>query len=68
MQCINNLKQVALAMHNFHDAHSVFPPGMLMSKKRYPIIDYGQGVGEFPFLLPYLELTNVYARSTSIWM
>ncbi|MEO8496660.1 MAG: DUF1559 domain-containing protein, partial [Planctomycetota bacterium] len=27
MSCDNNLKQVALSMHNYHDTHKLFPPG-----------------------------------------
>lgn len=28
-QCLNNMKQMGLALHNYHDAHNVFPPGQI---------------------------------------
>ncbi|KAA0132061.1 DUF1559 domain-containing protein [Gimesia chilikensis] len=64
--CKNKLRQVALALHNYHDAHSVFPPGG---------ITYGWCTLATPdpgrtthnknglcLLLPYLDQSPLYNR------
>jgi prepilin-type N-terminal cleavage/methylation domain-containing protein len=54
LQCQNNLKQIGLALHNYHDANSSFPPGETAS--------YGTPPNDaWPsYLLPYIEQDNVY--------
>ncbi|MDO5553924.1 MAG: DUF1559 domain-containing protein [Planctomycetia bacterium] len=32
MQCSNQIKQIGLAMHNYHDAHNTFPAGAVLDK------------------------------------
>ncbi len=58
MQCKNNLKQIGLAMHNYHGTHSSFPPGRLRS-----MVD-GQGrcFSAYAYLLPYLEANPLYSQ------
>ena len=64
MACVNNLKQIGLAMHQHHDAYGVFPPAFAQAPFTVPQGKIGQGGhGTFPFLLPYLEqqaLADVY--------
>ena len=50
-QCKNNLKQIALAAHNFEEAHGYLPPGM----------DF-QHVGPLVYLLPHLDQAAYYER------
>ena len=53
-QCSNNLKQIGLAIHNYHDTYSRFPPSS---------IDPGHSrSGAFASILPYIDQANVYQR------
>jgi len=36
-ECLNHLKQLALACHNFHDTNRQFPPGYLGPKPQAPV-------------------------------
>jgi prepilin-type N-terminal cleavage/methylation domain-containing protein/prepilin-type processing-associated H-X9-DG protein len=57
--CQNNLKQIGLACHSYHDVQKSFPPGYLATAS-YP--DVAPGWGWAAFLLPYLELDNLYRQ------
>ena len=53
-QCRNNLHQLGLALHNYHDAHGVFPPSN---------INAASGVSNFSVvthLLPFLDETALF--------
>lgn len=56
-QCKNNLKQIGLALHNYHDVHRVFPSGSTRSS-RFPTDDSAWGWGVM--LLPQIEQTNLF--------
>ena len=66
-QCVNNLKQMGVALQNYHDAIGVFPPAALMYAP-YDIgtncASTGNGMsrshGLFTYILPYVEQGNLY--------
>ena len=75
-QCVNNLKQMALGMHNYLDGNQCFPPGGIYSVNDNPCYsangsslrcDYaGWGVS----ILPYIEqstLSNAYNFQVHNW-
>ncbi|MBC8354847.1 MAG: DUF1559 domain-containing protein [Planctomycetes bacterium] len=77
MSCGNNLKQIALAIHNYHDTYKVFPPirgGQLVGGGTQP---FGSTVTSYPgcpgwfnstawswraLILPYMEQQPLYDR------
>jgi prepilin-type N-terminal cleavage/methylation domain-containing protein len=61
MTCKNNLKQIGLALHNYLDAHQVFPPGYLSGQPYVDgATDTAPGWGWASFILPFVEGTNIY--------
>ena len=62
-QCKNNLKQIGLALHNYHTSLQVFPPGYVDlngNPNSTPENDQGPGWGWATFLLPYMDQQNIY--------
>lgn len=61
MQCSNHLKEMSLAMHNYHDTHKVFCMGnRYYGPGGYPKYDDDNAWGWPVFLLPFVEQDNLY--------
>ncbi len=56
MQCANNHKQVALALHNYNAAKGCFPPGLLWDFTSGKVYVWGWSA----FILPYMEQQTLY--------
>ncbi len=57
--CSNNLKQIGLALQNYHDSHHALPPGYI-SNFDGSGNDLGPGWGWAALLLPYTEENNLH--------
>jgi prepilin-type N-terminal cleavage/methylation domain-containing protein len=64
-QCINNLKQWALAAQNCHDVYKRFPPALGTYPGKYPgALPAGAAFGNGTFFfLPFIEQQNVFNLS-----
>jgi len=63
-QCINNLKQIGLALHNYHSVSNTFPPGAVVAFGKDPgqtdATTTWNNWSATALLLNYLEQTNIY--------
>jgi prepilin-type N-terminal cleavage/methylation domain-containing protein len=59
IKCGNNLRQLGLAAHQYHDVHEHLPPGAGYT----PLATNGVWGHNFFHLLPYLEQGNLYERA-----
>jgi hypothetical protein len=53
-QCMNNLKQIGLALHNYHDAYGTFPPAYIPDETGKPMHSWRV------LILPFLEQVQLH--------
>ena len=54
--CTNNVRQIVLAIHNYHSANSEFPEGVSLDSASSPNGNYGWAT----FTLPFIEQDNLF--------
>ncbi|QEG40119.1 DUF1559 domain-containing protein [Roseimaritima ulvae] len=60
MQCSNNLKQLGLATHNYHDTFGSLPPGWIDDTTNQNRMGWGT------FVLPFMEQGAIHERMKSV--
>jgi prepilin-type N-terminal cleavage/methylation domain-containing protein/prepilin-type processing-associated H-X9-DG protein len=59
-QCKNNLKQIGLALHNYHDSLRTFPPGYVAGSNDITVTSPGWGWGAM--ILGFMEQGSLYKQ------
>ena len=62
MKCANNLKQIGLALHNYHDTVGAFPTSFWRNTRNQlgaTVVDNNNRHSWFTMILPYMEQQNV---------
>lgn len=59
VQCLNNMRQIALALQNYHERYRVLPPGSVNSSAPVHHRRDGLHIGWCVQLLPYVEQSGV---------
>jgi len=63
-QCTNNIKQLSLSLHNFHDKYKRFPPGNAIDQRPFGTHPSGAGCGSswLVYILPYVEQNPLFEK------
>lgn len=61
-QCRNNLKQIGLALHNYHDSYQALPPGWVGVTQGQPDVSGINGWSVFAKILPQIDQSPLYDR------
>jgi hypothetical protein len=64
-QCAENLKQIALALHHFNDAHGAFPPAAITDRQGQPLLSWRVAI--LPYLGPEGEALYREFRLNEPW-
>ncbi|GAB5440033.1 MAG: DUF1559 domain-containing protein [Fuerstiella sp.] len=62
-ECKNKLKQIGLALHNYHDTHGTFPGSPQSCAYHSGTRKCWEGWSGFGMILPFIEQANLYNRA-----
>ncbi len=60
IQCVNNLKQLGLGMHNYESTNGVLPPQMVLTFSSSGAVAWKSSWGASSRITPFLELGTIY--------
>jgi prepilin-type N-terminal cleavage/methylation domain-containing protein len=63
-QCRNNLHQIGIALHNYHDTYLLFPPGWIGVTNYQVDVNGGSGLAWSSLILPQIEQYAAAFQST----
>jgi prepilin-type N-terminal cleavage/methylation domain-containing protein/prepilin-type processing-associated H-X9-DG protein len=63
MRCANNLKQIGLALHGYHDVNKLLPPGGMILPQDWSADPWTSGKGSWAvYTLPYMEQNALFTH------